>query len=126
MKMFEALELESLYEKTHSISLPLRTTYKLAKLFQAVQKEKEFYSAQHQKIIDEYIMRDENGDFVYTDETRTMARIVDGKVEECNKAISDLMNMEIDFTFNSTFTVDELDNLSLTIDELRPLLPYIE
>lgn len=126
IKMFEILELEALYEKIHNLSLPIRVVYKFSKFFDAVRKEKDFYNKTYQQLIDDYIVRDENGDLVYTDEARTMARIKDGKVEECNMKVAELMNMEVDFDFTDTFTLEELEMAVLTMDQMRPLLPFIK
>ena len=106
-------------------SLPLKGAYKLNKIKKAVEKEGEFYTEKFQEIVDTYAKKDDNGKLVYSeDESQIM--IKDGMVEECNKALADLQELEVEIE-NYNLTLDDLgENLECTPGELEALMPFME
>ena len=106
-------------------NIPLKGAYKLNKIKKAIEKETEFYSEKFQEIIDKYAKKDKDGNLVFSDDQNQIL-INDGMVEECNKAIEDLQNLEVQIE-NYNFTIDDLgENLQCTPDELEPLMPFME
>ena len=59
--MLKVLDLRDLYPKISSQALPISTTYKLSKLFNAIKSEGEFYSTHLDEIISTYGKKDESG-----------------------------------------------------------------
>lgn len=104
--------------------LPIKLSYKLMKILSSLEPELDFYRTQFQNLIQECAEKDDEGNFVYTDETHDNIKIIPSKTKEFTDQYQELFNMEIEIDdFN--FTLDELDNLSLTPKELYTLNPYI-
>ena len=107
------------------VTLPLKGAYKLNKIKKAVEKEGEFYQEKFQEIVDTYAKKDENGQLVFSDDGNQIM-IKDGMVEECNKALEDLQNLEVQIE-NYGLTLDDLgEDLKCTPDELEALMPFMD
>ena len=126
MKMFEILELEGLLQKLTQKELPIRTLYKVDKLIKLVGKEKDFYQTQFQALVDIYAERDENGNYLYTDESAEAVKIIPDKIAECQNKMNELINIEIADVPDISFTFEELDSLTLSYAEARPLMNFIK
>ena len=106
-------------------SLPLKGAYKLNKIKKAIEKEGEFYTEKFQEIVDTYAKKDDDGNLVYS-EDGSQIMIKDGMVEECNKALADLQELEVEVE-NYNLTLDDLgENLECTPEELEALMPFME
>jgi len=106
-------------------SLPLKGAYKINKIKKAVEKESEFYQEKFQEIVDQYAQKDENGEVVLS-EDKSQIMIKEGLVEECNKALTDLQELEIEID-NYGLKLDDLgENLECTPEELEALMPFME
>ena len=106
-------------------TLPLKGAYKLNKIKKAVEKENEFYVEKFQEIVDKYAKHDENGNLVYSEDGNQIM-IKDGMVEECNKTLEDLQNLEVQIE-NYGLTLEDLGNdIECTPEELEALMPFIE
>lgn len=106
-------------------TLPLKGAYKLNKIKKAVEKENEFYVEKFQEIVDKYAKHDDNGNLVYSEDGNQIM-IKDGMVEECNKALEDLQNLEVQIE-NYGLTLEDLGNdIECTPEELEALMPFIE
>ena len=96
--------------------LPLKGAYKLNKIRKAVEKESEFYMEKFQDIVTTYVFSDDGSQIM----------IKDGMVEECNKALEDLQNLEVQIE-NYNLTIDDLgDGLECTPDQLEALMPFMD
>ena len=126
MKMFEILELEGLLQKLTQKELPIRTLYKVDKLIKLVGKEKDFYQTQFQALVDTYAERDENGNYLYTDNSAEAVKIIPDKIAECQSKMNELVNIEITDVPDIAFTFEELDSLTLSYTEARPLMNFIK
>ena len=126
MKMFEILELEGLLQKLTQKELPIRTLYKVDKLIKLVGKEKDFYQTQFQALVDTYAERDENGNYLYTDNSAEAVNIIPDKIAECQSKMNELVNIEITDVPDISFTFEELDSLTLSYAEARPLMNFIK
>lgn len=105
-------------------NLPLKVAYKLNKIKQAVDKESDFYSEKFQEIINNYAKKDEEGNLVFSEDGEQIM-IQDGKIEECNKALEDLQNLEVEID-NYNLTIDDFgEDLTCTPDELETLMPFL-
>lgn len=126
MKMFEILELERILQKLVKKQLPLRTLYKVDKLIKLVEKEKDFYQTQFQALVDTYAEHDEDGKYIYTDESAEAVKIIPDKITECQSKMNELINIEISDVPDISFTFEELDSLTLSYAEARPLMIFIK
>ena len=106
-------------------SLPLKGAYKINKIKKAVEKESEFYQEKFQEIVDQYAQKDENGEVVFSEDGNQIM-IKDGLVEECNKALTDLQELEVEVD-NYGLTLDDLgEDVECTPEELEALMPFME
>ena len=105
-------------------SLPLKGAYKINKIRKDVEKEAEFYSEKFQEILDKYSKKDENGNMVFSEEGDQIM-INDGMVDECNEALTNLQNLEVEIN-NYNLTIDDLgEDMQCTPDELEALMPFM-
>lgn len=105
-------------------NIPLKGAYKLNKIKKAVEKEGEFYITKLQEILEKYAKRDEEGNLIFS-EDETQIEIKEGMVEECNKELNDLENLEVEID-NYGLTIEDLgDDLVCTPDELEALMPFM-
>lgn len=103
-------------------ALPLQGAYKLMKISNVLDKDMEFYQTKFQEIIDTYGEKDEDGNYKFSDDGNQII-IKDGKVDECNKALQDLLDMQVTFD-NLDFTIENLgDDVECTPEELEGLMP---
>ena len=123
IKMSEVLILNTLYNKIKTQSTSIRTTYKLSKLFKAVQKENEFYTEQLNAIIDEYADRDENGSPIVLEGGGI--KVKEGFSDVTKEKLAELWDIDVSLP-DIKFTIDELDTISLTVEDFNSLLPFIE
>jgi len=105
-------------------SLPLKGAYKINKIKKAVEKESEFYQEKFQEIVDQYARKDENGEVVFSEDGNQIM-IKEGMVEECNKALEDLQELEVEID-NYGLTLDDLgEDAECTPEELEALMPFM-
>ena len=106
-------------------TIPLRGAYKLNKIKKAVEKEGEFYQDKFQEIVNTYAKKDENDQIVFS-EDGSQIMIKEGMVEECNQALEDLQNLEVQIETYGLSLDDLGENLECTPDELEALMPFME
>ena len=105
-------------------NLPLKGAYKLNKIRKAVEKESDFYVEKFQEIVHTYAKTDDNGEVVFS-EDGSQILIKDGMVEECNKALTELQNLEVQIE-NYNLSIDDFgENLECTPDQLNALMPVM-
>lgn len=117
------LVLSQLLSKWSTEKIPLKLAYKITKLINETQNISEFYKTHFQSIIEQYSAKDAEGNPIYQDESSI--KIDETKLDECQTAINELMDLQVDFP-DIKFTLDELDNFTLTVQEMTSLAPYIE
>jgi hypothetical protein len=122
MKLQTIETLQSSLTQLKSQEMPLRLSYKFSKLLSKIEKDSEFFTEKTREVILKYAEKDENGDLVQTEDGNI--RIQTGKIEEANKAMMELNDIEVE-DVNITFTLDELESLSIAPEVLQPLLPLI-
>ena len=106
-------------------NLPLKAAYKLNKIRKAVEKEGEFYSEKFQEILNDYAKKDENGELVFS-ENGDQIMIKDDMIDECNKALADLQELEVQIE-NYGLSIEDLgEDLECTPDQLAALMPFME
>lgn len=123
MKMYEILDLQVLYNSISNIKLPLKTTYKFARLMRIAEEEIAFYQKKFKEIIEEYGVK-EDGNYKFSADGQSII-ILPGKENECNEKVFELRNLEIPIE-GITFTIEELDGIDVSISELSCLMSLIE
>lgn len=123
IKMHEALGYTTFYTAAKEQKVPLKTAYKLSKLSKAVEEQQNFYQDKFREIIQDYAKLNEFGEPELTEDGMSVL-LRDGTEEECQKAIEELQNLEIDLP-DVNLTSEELGNLELTLLEMNGILPFL-
>ena len=121
--MSQAFALNSLCEKLSDQQLPLRLSYKIAKGLNLISTELDFYKKQYTLCLKAYAQQNSDGNFEMTDNGNI--KIKPGSEEECVKRLQELDSMEFELS-NFEFTLDELDGLNFTINDMKVLSPFIK
>lgn len=124
IKLVEILKFENFYSKIKEKKLPIKTTYKLTKFFNKVDEEIKFFQTRIKEICETYGERDENNNFIPL-EGGAGIKVKEDKIEECQNEIYDLSNLEVEIPAIS-ISLEELEGLELSIEELYPILSFIE
>lgn len=120
--MARALNIKDLYPKLTGKVLPLKTTYKITKLFNTLEEETKFYSTELNKIIKAYAEKDEEGNLI--PEGENGIKIQKDKVDEAQTKINELWELEIEIP-DYKFSIEELEDVGLTVGEFNLFLPLI-
>jgi hypothetical protein len=123
MKMYEILELQTLYNSIANIKLPLKTAYKFTRLMRRAGEEISFYQEKFREIVEEYGIK-ENGEYKMTPDGQSIV-ITPGKEVECNAKLAELRNLDVSID-NIKFSIEELDGIDISISELTCLMSLIE
>jgi hypothetical protein len=124
MTLTSILSFPNFYNQIRSNPLSFKTAHKLSKLSKAIEEEIGFYREKMTELIEQYAQKDNDGNYVYINDGRDIA-ITPEKITECHAKIRELETMDIELP-NITFSVEEFENTTLTVDELQPILPFIE
>ena len=123
--MEQVLDFRNNIDFFNSTNLPLKGAYKINKIRKAVDKEGEFYSEKLQEIIEGFAKKDEDGEFVFN-EDGSQIMIQEDKIEECNQALTELQELEVEID-NYNLSIEDLgENFECTPDQLEALMPFME
>ena len=119
----EVVRLQPLYGTIKTKILPMKTSYKFAKLFSSINNKFEFYQSQISLIISNYSEKDENGEPVTT--TDGNFKIQKDKIDTCQQKIEELANLNVEVP-DIKFTFDELEQLELSVGQFMLLMDFCE
>ena len=122
--MRQVLALQPVYDLIKKKTLPIKTAYKLSRLFKVIDSEARFYTEQLNTIIEQYALRDENGDKVTTNEGNSI-QIAPDYIELTSQKINELLSLDVELP-DLMFSLDELDSLGLTMEEVNAFFPLIQ
>lgn len=125
MKLSELFQLSQLEPKIKDKKMSIKTTYKFTRLFKEIEEQVNFFNETLSNLIKEYGKRDENGEFVLT-ENKSGIMVQEDRYDECMAKVQELNELEPELTYIPSFKLEELDNLELSIDDLNLLMPFIE
>ena len=124
IQMSDISNLQTTVEKIQIQPLSIKTTYKLTKLIKALATENEFYNSKLNELIQTYGARDEDGALKPTKDGNGV-QLQQDKIEEAQEKLKDLFMIEVDLP-DIQFKIDEFEDVKLTVEEMKPLLPFIE
>lgn len=122
--MNDALGFQGLYEKLKDQKISIKLAFKLNTIFESIESKIKFYNSEFQKIIEQYGQKDDNGNFVFINDGRAV-KIKEGLTEECQAKTNELLELEVQAA-DVSFTLDELDDIELSISEVSFLMPFIK
>ena len=80
---------------------------------------------QFQEIVDTYAQKDEKNNPVFSDDGSQIL-IKEDMIEECNQALEDLQELEIEIETYGLSLEDLGENIECTPEELEALMPFME
>ena len=124
MKMIDALNFLEAYSSIKNKPLKINIIYKLSKCFEECEKERDFYQQQLANILNKYAKKDENGNFIYTDE-KTGILINESQQQVCEKELSELLTLDININEKYFIKITDIADLELDIETFNKIKPFI-
>ena len=115
----DVIALKEIYPNFEGRFLPIKASYKMAKVFKEINENYNFYTEKLNEIISEYAQRDEDGNVVQTD-GGTGIKIQQDKIEECNQKLNELSELEVDIP-DVGLNIDDFGDISLPIEDMLVL-----
>lgn len=122
MQITQVVELYNFCLSFKTKKMPIKTAYKFTKLVSLIEPEVNFYREKFQELINEYAVIENNTYKLSEDKTSIL--IKENFEEECNAKITELQSIDIDLS-NFTFSIEELGDINLSMEEMKILLPLI-
>lgn len=123
IKMYEILDFPTFFAKVKSQKLPFKTSYHLTMIAQEAEKHINYYQEQFRDLLNEYGKKDEDGNFIPTEDGQGI-RLIEDKMQEAYEKINELRTLDVEFS-NYTFSVDDFDNIELSPEEMLVIIPFI-
>ena len=124
IKMYQILEFENIYNKLKDEKMSVKTAYKFSKLTREIENERFFYQTKLQSIIETYGEKDDEGNFVLT-EDKNGVQIKKGEIEKCQREVAELTNLDVEIN-GIEISIEELENFKLTLQDMEILVPFIK
>lgn len=105
-----------------TIELDLNTACIIAKNIKELETFKSVIDSKINSIIAEYAERDEDGNFVYTNENKTAIKILN--IQDFNKKTEELLSAEIDINLNR-ISKDSIKNIKISPKDILPLMDIL-
>lgn len=122
MKLKKLVQVKGVFTPLIQTKLTPKLSYKILKFIRAIEFEERFFNEKLREIIDEYGKKGEDGKFLFDKDDNIL--IKEEKVEDCNKAIAELDELEVTPPA-VRFTLDELENLSLSVVDMAIIEEFI-
>lgn len=124
MKMIDALNFLEAYSSIKNKPLKINIIYKLSKCLEECEKERDFYQQQLANILNKYAKKDENGNFIYTNE-KTGILINESQQQVCEKELSELLALDININEKYFIKITDIADLELDIETFNKIKPFI-
>ena len=124
MKMIDALNFLEAYSSIKNKPLKINIIYKLSKCLEECEKERDFYQEQLANILNKYAKKDENGNFIYTNE-KTGILINESQQQVCEKELSELLTLDININEKYFIKITDIADLELDIETFNKIKPFI-
>lgn len=127
IRLFDLKIAVDILRQISTVKLPILLSYKLSKILKETEKDYEFYDKNLSDIIRAHGELDENGNLIWVNDNSI--KIKEGKEEDCQKALNELDNIQVDFP-QIYFTLEDLTTLNshieLNSEEVKRILPFIQ
>lgn len=123
MKLIDVLGFTDFYVAVKDQKMPFKTAYKFYGLAHKIEEQTQFYRDKLNEIINEYSVKDENGNITYSDDGDGI-KIIPGKEAECSEKIIELQNLDIDI--KPTIEPEELEQFELMPIQIQGIAPFIK
>lgn len=123
VKMEKILFMQEVYGSLKEKTLPIKTTYKVSKLFAKILEEAKFYEEQQQNLIEKYSKKNEDGSPLLTNDKKGI-QIKDEYALKVLEKQKELLALEVELP-DITFALEELETAELSVKEFNELMPFI-
>ena len=123
IKMAQGARLNEVCKKLSTKILPIKVSYKLAKVLLQLEQELGFYRSQYVNLLQNYGEVDENGEFVFG--LNDSIKIKAGLEEECSKKVAELDELEFEIP-DFELRLDDLEGIEFSAVEVAILVPFIK
>lgn len=127
IRLFDLKIAVDILRQISTVKLPILLSYKLSKILKETEKDYEFYDKNLSDIIRAHGELDEEGNLIWVNDNSI--KIKEGKEEDCQKALNELDNIQVDFP-QIYFTLEDLTTLNshieLNSEEVKRILPFIQ
>lgn len=124
MKMIDALNFLEAYSSIKNKPFKINIIYNLSKCLEECEKERDFYQQQLANILNKYAKKDENGNFIYTNE-KTGILINESQQQVCEKELSELLTLDININEKYFIKITDIADLELDIETFNKIKPFI-
>lgn len=124
LKMYEIIDLPSIFGKLKGQKLPFKTAYKIVLFTQEVQKHVDFYQETFRNLLAEYGQKDEQGNLVPTGDGQGIL-LIEETMSEAYTKLGELRDLEVELP-DSKFSVDDFDGIEISPEEMMIIMPFIE
>lgn len=124
LKMYEIIDLPSIFGKLKGQKLPFKTAYKIVLFTQEVQKHVDFYQETFRNLLTEYGQKDEQGNLVPTGDGQGIL-LIEETMSEAYTKLGELRDLEVELP-DSKFFVDDFDGIEISPEEMMIIMPFIE
>lgn len=97
--------------------------FKIARIVREVEKEVKFFNEQRQKIIEEYVIRDEQGNYEMTEDGNF--KVDPSRSDECIEQFNSLLSQVIEINAEK-ISASDLEKFTISTKELMKISDFIE
>lgn len=123
LKISQVMEFHAVYSTLKEQEMPIKLAYRLNQIEEICEKKVVFYETKMRDIITRYSEKDNDGKPVFLEDNKSI-KISPEHVQECTEKIQELAELDVDLP-DIKFTLDQLDELKLSISEVKALMPFI-
>ena len=124
IKIADVANLPAILGKIKSQKLPFKTSYHIVLLVKEVEKHVEFYQESFRNIRVEYGKKDEDGNFIPTEDGQGIL-LVEETINEAYAKLAELRDLDVTLP-DVKFSVEDFSNIELSPEETYLLMPFIE
>ena len=124
LKMHQIADFSSFFTKVKSQKLPFKTSYKLTLLAQEIEKHINYYQEQLRALLQEYGMKDEQGNLVPTEDGQGV-KLIQETMNEAYAKLTELRELDVELP-DTKFSPDDFDRVELSPEEMLVIMPFIE
>lgn len=122
MKILDFINVSKIFGQFTSVKISPKLAYKIMKFNKVLEEDQVFYQNKYNELIQTYSEKDELGEIMI--DKSGIVKIMPDKIEEANQKLQELNNIEVEIP-NIKFTLDELSELQLSVEEIYYLDPFI-
>lgn len=117
------LSFPKFYDQIRKEKIPFALAYKLSKLKNDIDFHINFYQENLRKIVSECAQKDENGQ-MKTSSDGERVLLIPELTSECTRRIQELDNFEVTIP-EYDLKIEDFDNITLELEYLEPIFPFL-